>query len=431
MPAGGLFAGYHWRISPTSFALSPKVVSDLEQLGRTILQFYRAVNLLYRQSVEGKQPAWVAELLERGKPERIVQLARDKAFRNDVPRVIRPDLLLTPEGHAISELDSLPGGIGLTAWLNQTYAALGDHVLGGPEGMIRGWADIFSPSPRAHIIVSKESSTYLPEMEWLSAEVNKLRDQDSSLPELAVRPESFTNFKTGDAAYRFFELFDLANVPAAETIFEMAQRKELTVTPPPKFIFEEKLLLGILHNRTLEDFWRKELGASFYDRLKAVVPYTWIVDPTPLPPQAAFPHLNLTDWRQLSSLSQRERQLVLKISGFSDQSHSSRSVHIGHDLSQAEWTAAVNQAVQEFDHHPWILQKFHNTSVVPFQWFDFDSGQVTPMNSRVRLCPYYFVVGQGDQARAQLSGCLATIVPSDKKVLHGMEVAVLAPCVVQ
>jgi hypothetical protein len=38
--------------------------------------------------------------------------------------VIRPDILLTENGFSITELDSVPGGIGLTGWLNQTYAAI-------------------------------------------------------------------------------------------------------------------------------------------------------------------------------------------------------------------------------------------------------------------------------------------------------------------
>jgi hypothetical protein len=46
----------------------------------------------------------------------------------------------------------------------------------------------------------------------------------------------------------------------------------------------------------------------------------------------------------------------------------------------------------------------------------------------VRLCPYYFVQGQGDAARANLSGVLATICPSDKKIIHGMSTAILAAC---
>ena len=45
------------------------------------------------------------------------------------------------------------------------------------------------------------------------------------------------------------------------------------------------------------------------------------------------------------------------------------------------------------------------------------------MRGRVRLSPYYFVEGR----KAKLSGALATIVPADKKLLHGMRDAILAP----
>ena len=84
-----------------------------------LLQFYRAVNLLYRKSAEGKQPEWVARWLDLGKPAELIELQRSPAFKNDVPRVIRPDILLTENGLSITELDSVPGGIGLTAWLEQ------------------------------------------------------------------------------------------------------------------------------------------------------------------------------------------------------------------------------------------------------------------------------------------------------------------------
>jgi hypothetical protein len=45
------------------------------------------------------------------------------------------------------------------------------------------------------------------------------------------------------------------------------------------------------------------------------------------------------------------------------------------------------------------------------------------MKGRVRLCPYYFVT----EGRVALRGALATIVPADKKLLHGMRDAILAP----
>ncbi len=122
IPPRGLFTGLNWRISPEPFPLGQNLAKEIESLGRVLLQFYRAVNLLYRRSVEGKQPAWIAEVLDRGKPPELIELQRSPAFKNDVPRVIRPDILLTETGFSITELDSVPGGIGLTAWLNQTYS---------------------------------------------------------------------------------------------------------------------------------------------------------------------------------------------------------------------------------------------------------------------------------------------------------------------
>ena len=50
------------------------------------------------------------------------------------------------------------------------------------------------------------------------------------------------------------------------------------------------------------------------------------------------------------------------------------------------------------------------------------------MQGRVRLCPYYFVHGEFDTAKAKLGGVLATICPADKKIIHGMSEAILAPC---
>jgi len=93
-----------------------------------LLQFYRAVNLLYRQSVAGKQPPWVADWLDRGKPADLVDLQRAPAFKSELPRVIRPDLLLTDSGVTVTELDSVPGGIGLTAVLIDTTVLISGGV---------------------------------------------------------------------------------------------------------------------------------------------------------------------------------------------------------------------------------------------------------------------------------------------------------------
>lgn len=424
LPPGGLFTGQEWRISPNPFPLGDPLAKEIESLGRVLLQFYRAVNLLYRKSAEGKQPEWVARWLDQGKPDELIALQRSPAFKNEVPRVIRPDLLITEDGLRVTELDSVPGGIGLTAWLNKTYASRNSqpstlNVLGGADGMIRGFASIFGTAAHVHVIVSDEAATYRPEMQWLAEQLGA---------RFSVRDASFTGFAEGDAVYRFFELFDLSNVANAQQIFELAVENKIRVTPPPKPIFEEKMLFALLWNRNLQGFWRQELGEGFLARLKKLVPYTWIVDPTPLPPHAAIPELNLTDWQQLKAMSQKERDLILKVSGYSDKAWGARGVFLGSDLSQEDWSAAVDAALADFEKSPSVLQRFHKPSLVDASWFDFTKNEVVPMKGRARLCPYYFVAGDGDSARPQLGGVLATIVPADKKIVHGMTDAVLAPC---
>ena len=420
-PAEGLFAGLDWRISPDPFPLGPRLVTELETLGRVILQFYRAVNLLYRRSAEGKQPEWVARWLDMGKPAHLVELQRSATFKNDLPRVIRPDLLITDSGLSVTELDSIPGGIGLTAWLNQVYAELGFPVLGGGRGMLDGFRSIFGPADHLDIVVSDEAATYRPEMGWVV--------RQPGFEHASVRDGSFTDFPEGAAVYRFFELFDLANVPNSARILELAQAGRIQLTPPPKPVFEEKMLFALLWNRNLRDFWRQELGQGFFDRLQKLAPYSWVVDPAPLPPHGAVPGLDLTDWQQLKLLSHKERELILKISGFSAHAWGARGVYLGSDLSHDQWAEAVDKALAEFHHSPYVLQRFHKPGLVKSQWFDFGQDQLRDMPGRVRLCPYYFVSGAGDAARANLGGVLATICPADKKIIHGMSEAVLAPCI--
>ena len=271
---------------------------------------------------------------------------------------------------------------------------------------------------QVHIVVSEEAATYRPEMEWLATQLGA---------RFTVHDSRFNDFADGSAVYRFFELFDLTNVANWKQILELAIAGKTRLTPPPKPVFEEKMLFALLWNRNLQSFWRQELGEGFLTRLKKVIPYTWLVDPAPLPPHAAIPELNLTDWQHLKTLSQKERDLILKVSGFSEHAWGARGVYLGSDLSHADWSAAVDRAISSFDTSPFVLQRFEKPKLVEAQWFDFAKNEVVPMKSRARLCPYYFVAGEGDAARPQLGGVLATICPADKKIIHGMMDAILSP----
>src|SRR3954465_12106440 len=141
-PSEGLFAEKDFLLSPDPFLIDDKFGKGVEELGHRLYVFHRACNELYQRSVKGKQPAWIAEYLDAGKPPELIEFSRQKQFREDVPLVIRPDLILTETGYTIAEIDSVPGGIGLTAWLNQTYANMGGDVIGGAADMLNGFRSL-------------------------------------------------------------------------------------------------------------------------------------------------------------------------------------------------------------------------------------------------------------------------------------------------
>ena len=418
IPTAGLFAEKDWLLSPEPLRLDAAFIEELEKLGHRLTIFQRAQNELYHRSVNGKAPAWIADYLDRGKPPELIEFARRKQFRNDVPQVIRPDLLLTADGFAITELDSVPGGIGLTAWLGKIYAELGFDIVGGADGMPAGFRSVLGEN--ADILVSEESATYRPEMQWLADRANEPGAQWR-----VRRAEDFnreSKIENPKSLYRFFELFDLPNIAAAQTILN-AVADGTRITPPIKPWLEEKMWLALFWSRPLREFWRRELSERNWLILQKHIPQSWVLDPAPLPHHAVLPWLNISSWDELKTFSQKERDFVLKVSGFSPEAWGSRGVTVAADVPQTEWAAAIDRALADFPHHPQVLMRFAHSRIVEHPYFDPANGEIRTMRGRVRLCPYYFVAG-GD---TKLGGILATIVPADKKLIHGMRDAILVP----
>ena len=103
---------------------------------------------------------------------------------------------------------------------------------------------------------------------------------------------------------------------------------------------------------------------------------------------------------------------------FSEIGWGSRSVSIGHDLSQDEWSSAIDTAIDSFEDHPYVLQEFHSGKLVHHPYLDPESGKIVDMEGRVRLCPYYFTPPPESAtsiSEVKLGGVLATICPADKK----------------
>lgn len=434
----GLHDGATWRISPTPFLLTSADLAAIESLGFHLLRFTRALNHLYFDSVRGAQPRWAAEYLDQGKPSDLIDHARMNRFHATLPGVLRPDLILTEDGFMISELDAVPGGIGLTGCMAQAYADLGWSIIGGRNGMVEGFGKMIRSLQTARpaslaIVVSEEAKDYRPEMRWLAA-----RLREAGLSAETVSPEDVTFTEEGlflheiDAVttlYRFFELFDLKNIPKAELLLYAARKGRVTMTPPAKPWLEEKMAFTLLHHPALEPFWSRDLGEETFALLRRCMPHTWILDPRPVPPHAVIPGLTVegrgvSDWKTIAGLGQKGRRFVLKPSGFSELAWGSRGVSVGHDLPQKEWADAVDAGLASFPKTPYILQEFRKGRRVAASWHDPATDEIVPLPGRVRLSPYYFAAGE----TVELAGILATVCPLDKKLIHGMTDAVMAPC---
>jgi hypothetical protein len=442
--SGMVAATTTWRIAPTPFPLTKDQLHFFHQLGPQLLSFYRALNRLYADSVRGLQPAWIAGYLDQGKPEALLTYSRMKRFRDQLPAVIRPDIIPTQDGMVITELDSVPGGIGMTACLSALYAERENghlSLVGGPEGMVRGFAamlrsQLVQRTGCVAILVSEEAKDYRPEMTWLAGRLRAIgldaycvEPRQIRFTEEGLRITSDEMDQPVALIYRFYELFDLLNIPKSELVQYALKKDRVTVTPPYKPALEEKLAFALLHHPILRPFWEQALSNEVFLHLTTIMPRTWILDPAPIPPSATIPGLviggrAMMNWRDLATATQKERHLVIKPSGFSELAWGSRGVSVGHDMPQGEWAGAIDNALAAFPHTPYILQEFHKGRLYDLDYFDPVTGEMNRMSGRARLSPYYFVSGE----KTELAGILATICPADKKVIHGMKDAVMVPC---
>jgi len=458
MPAG-LFQGVGvdqsrvaWRLSPDPFWLEPELFARIDALGTDLLAFYKALSALYARSARGTAPAFIAEYLDCGKPETIVKLSRQNRFKGDLPGVIRPDLILTDDGFIATELDSVPGGMGFVGAMAQAYCKLGFDTVGGEGGMPEGLAQMLrlvsqrasadeGAGPVTAIVVSQESDDYRAELTWLAGSMNErglgttyvCRPEELVFTEEALfvrRPDGVE--EKLDVLYRNFELFDLLNVPKQELMLYAARHNRVKMSPPPKAQFEEKLGFALLHHPGLTKLWKAEFGPETFARLERLFPKTWILDPRPLPPQAAIAGLlaagePVNDWMQLVPLGKSEREYVVKPSGFSELAWGSRGVKVANDLTKEDWQTVLGEALASFPTTPYVLQKFHKGRRVRIPFYDRTKDEIAELDGRVRLTPYFFVLGDA----VRLGGILATIAPADKRLIHGMSDAIMSPCAVR
>jgi hypothetical protein len=433
-----------WRVSPHPFWLSAADVQWFQALGHHIYKFYQACNDLYHDSSVGRQPPWVAQYLNQGKPAALVQYGSMQRFRHHCPTVLRPDVIPTPHGMMITELDAVPGGIGVSGRLAELYAALGYPTIGDGTSVAEAFADMIRSAagdmaPCLAIIVSEESAFYRDEMMWLAQALT-----ERGMNATTVKPNdlwysqegAFINHSYGktrvNIVYRFFELFDMPNIPGVELLMFLHKKRRVTVVPPFKAFFEEKMWFALFHHPMLTRYWIKMLGEDTYAVLRDAFPSTWVMDPRSLPPHATIPGFMMdgtavNSWQQLKGLGRSGRKFVIKPSGFSELAWGSRGVVVGHDASPQDWSQTIENALISFDRTPYVVQEFRSGTHYHGSFYDVTAQAVRSIECRVRLCPYYFVIGHD----VKLASIMATLCPLDKKKIHGMPEAIMMPCALE
>lgn len=434
-----LFADKSWKWSNQAWQLPADAIDFLDRLGNAGVSFFRALERLYLKSAKGERilrnkdltAPWVAEYLDAGKPDWLVEHGRSPAMMGVLPPVLRPDLLPIRDGFALTEWDSVPGGIGLTDHLGRIYLGEDAPQMAKAFGQsLLEKAGKLGEGAQFAILVSEESATYRPEMEWLGEQLQ----QDGLKIVLALPDEisfsnhcAYLNDQKIDVIYRFWELFDpvITNMPEFAKCVEAGN---LIVTPGMRPFLEEKLSLALFHHPRLQTYWQESLRREDRELLLNTIPSSWVLDPLPVPPGASIdgPLVSghrLQNWKELGEASKKERSLIIKASGFHETAWGARSVVVGEDVSSDDWSQAVEHALANYPHPVSILQEFKKPVSMSHPVYN-EGGLIEPMKGRLRLSPYYFL----NAGKVNLTGALATFCPADKKVIHGMKDGALLPC---
>ena len=257
-------------------------------------------------------------------------------------------------------------------------------------------------------------------MKWIAAQLTALN------PDRSWRVFDAENYEpqNGRNVYRFFELFDLPNLPRVGELMNAAAEGRVSVTPPFKPYLEEKMWFALFWLQPLREFWRRELGEKYFLKLQKVIPYTWLLDPTPLPQHAVIPRLEIHDWREASPVQpERARSLI--------ESEWIFSARLGESRCRARRGLAAQRMAKANRARAGNFRTIaHDSCSVSTKAGSSNSAigipklrELKTMKGRVRLCPYYFV----ETDKVKMRGALATVAPADKKLLHGMRDAILVP----
>ncbi|MFA9289272.1 MAG: hypothetical protein ACEQSA_05340 [Weeksellaceae bacterium] len=374
-----------FRVSSTPLEITQSQSTEIEHLGHDITQYVSAVDELYHDDPR------VKALLDRGKPE--IFLA------DEDPRYlfVRPDLILTPQGFSICEIETSPFGLALADILNHAYRDEGYETLVGSEDLKE---HIHATTPLdGTIVYSDKTQAYAGQLHFLADRLFSDEDRNwTAEPSEAVSEDDIAT------AYRAFYLAEYLTDPTIRTFLDAGTQTNRLFLPGLTPHLEEKAILALIWDTRWQQFFHDKLGTASFQHLRAMIPPTWIVGE-----EAYFaPGLpeNISTSLDLARISRSKRTFVLKSSGFSTNSSWAEGVHFLHEKSATK-AQELLQAAYDDPHRLHIVQQFTKAVDTPMHYQNRTTNTTLPMRARIRLTPYFAMDGdkQGNLVAIKATGC--------------------------
>jgi hypothetical protein len=105
---------------------------------------------------------------------------------------------------------------------------------------------------------------------------------------------------------------------------------------------------ALLRMKPLQSFWELEMRTNHYQTMKDLLPDAWVLDPSPIPPGAVIPRLEISDWGDIEPLRAVSSSFIL-----SDAWEVGVETSLSGSASNEEWKKLLGSALQS------VPSKFH------------------------------------------------------------------------
>lgn len=311
---------------------------------------------------------------------------------------VRPDLIITPNGFSICEIETSPFGLALAEILNKAYQREGFETL-ITDGLLPAQVKKHTPI-EGNIFYSKKTQAYSGQMAFLADEVFSGNGRSWKAKAL----DHFLGSQQSNI-YRGFYLGEYFTDPFIRSLLDNQINNKNVLIPSPTPHLEEKAILSLIYDRRYDQYLRKKLGDTAFKHLKEIIPPTWIVGQE----QFFSPGMpnNISSSIGLANLSKSKRTFVLKTSGFSENSSWKEGVHFLQRES-AEKTLQLLHDAESDKTGLYIIQEFRKGMDIPMEYELEDGKTEAPMSVRVRLTPYFSAVNDdkiGKLIAIKATGC--------------------------